>query len=139
MYAWWQRPRHRATTRVAPTMRRLGKLVRAWWQRNVFSFARTFHALCHSPAESFSRRFFGAGRHSRRDACVAYGAGGKRQGNRTPGDPRVNTSHLRTSHTRRRCERIKQVNKSEKLLPWIERVRGRHLAFLGFVLEPALR
>jgi len=67
------------------------------------------------------------------------GAGGKRQGNRTPGDPRVNTSHLRTSHTRRRCERIKQVNKSEKLLPWIERVRGRHLAFLGFVLEPALR
>src|SRR2546428_3609386 len=33
MYAWWQRPGHRATTRVAPTMRRLRKSVRAWWQR----------------------------------------------------------------------------------------------------------
>ena len=38
--------RHRATTRVAPTMLRLRKPVRAWWQRNV-SFPSLGHfTLC---------------------------------------------------------------------------------------------
>src|SRR5207249_6893194 len=45
-----------------------------------------------------------------------------------------NTSHLRTSHWKRRCERIKQVDKIEELIFRIERFGWRHPAFLRFVL-----
>src|SRR5436309_4716360 len=51
---------------------------------------------------------------------------------RTPA--RGNTSHLRTSHWKRRCERIKQVDKIEELIFRIERFGWRHPAFLRFVL-----
>ena len=46
----------------------------------------------------------------------------------------VNTSHLRTSHGKFPLERIKQVDKIEKLILRIKRCRWRHLALLGFVL-----
>src|SRR5436305_4119268 len=46
---------------------------------------------------------------------------------------RVNTSHLRTSHGKLQSERIKQVDKIEKLLLRIKRRRWRQLALLGFV------
>src|SRR5713226_8620409 len=45
-----------------------------------------------------------------------------------------NTSHLRTSHGKLRGERIKQVDKIEKLLLRLKGLRWRHLALLGFVL-----
>src|SRR5207247_4567113 len=47
---------------------------------------------------------------------------------------RVNTSHLRTSHGKLQSERIKQVDKIEKLLLRIKGRRWRQLALLGFVL-----
>src|SRR2546421_10735975 len=47
---------------------------------------------------------------------------------------RVNTSHLRTSHGKVHLERIKQVDKIEKLILRIKRCRWRHLALLGVVL-----
>src|SRR5438874_8927949 len=46
----------------------------------------------------------------------------------------VNTSHLRTSHGKCPLERIKQVDKIEKLILRIKRCRWRQLALLGFVL-----
>ena len=45
----------------------------------------------------------------------------------------ANTSHLRTSHGKFHLERIKQVDKIEKLILRIKRSRWRHLALLGFV------
>src|SRR5207302_796466 len=45
-----------------------------------------------------------------------------------------NTSHLRTSYRKRRCKRIKQIDKIEELILRIERFRRRHLALLRFVL-----
>ena len=47
---------------------------------------------------------------------------------------RVNTSHLRTSDRKSRSERIKQVNKIEKLILGLKRRRWRQLTLLGFVL-----
>src|SRR5213594_2752651 len=46
---------------------------------------------------------------------------------------RVNTSHLRTSHGKFHLERIKQVDKIEKLILRSKKWRWRHLALLGFV------
>jgi hypothetical protein len=46
----------------------------------------------------------------------------------------VNTSHLRTSHGKLQSERIKQVDKIEKLLLQLKGLRWRQLALLGFVL-----
>jgi len=46
----------------------------------------------------------------------------------------ANTSHLRTSHGQLRGERIKQVNKIEKLILGLKGRRWRHLTLLGFVL-----
>src|SRR6266702_1984630 len=46
----------------------------------------------------------------------------------------TNTSHLRTSHKKFRGERIKQVDKIEKLLLRLKGLRWRHLTLLGFVL-----
>src|SRR2546423_5227456 len=48
--------------------------------------------------------------------------------------PGPNTSHLRTSHKKFRGERIKHLDKIEKLLLRIKRCRWRQLALLGFVL-----
>src|SRR6266516_6232072 len=39
-------PRHRATTRVAPTMLRLRMPVHAWWQRNVYFLSPGNFTLC---------------------------------------------------------------------------------------------
>ncbi len=47
---------------------------------------------------------------------------------------RDNTSHLRTSHGKFQGERIKQVDKIEKLILRIKGRRWRHLALLRFVL-----
>src|SRR6266480_4514566 len=47
---------------------------------------------------------------------------------------RGNTSHLRTSRGKLRGERIKQVDKIEKLLLRLKGLRWRHLTLLGFVL-----
>src|SRR6266480_2888269 len=47
---------------------------------------------------------------------------------------RVNTSHLRTSHKKCRGERIKQVDKIEKLLLRLKGLRWRQLTLFGFVL-----
>src|SRR6266700_6061727 len=47
---------------------------------------------------------------------------------------RANTSHLRTSHGKFHLERIKQVDKIEKLILRIKGRRWRHLALLRFVL-----
>src|SRR2546428_4516817 len=47
---------------------------------------------------------------------------------------RPNTSHLRTSHGKLRGERVKQVDKIEKLLLRLKGLRWRQLALLGFVL-----
>ena len=47
---------------------------------------------------------------------------------------RPNTSHLRTSHGKDHLERIKQVDKIEKLILRIKRCRWRQLPLLGFVL-----
>src|SRR5439155_5589066 len=46
----------------------------------------------------------------------------------------ANTSHLRASHGKLRGERIKQVDKIEKLLLRLKGLRWRHLTLLGFVL-----
>src|SRR5437763_11874635 len=46
---------------------------------------------------------------------------------------RGNTSHLRTSYGKFHVERIKQVDKIEKLILRIKGRRWRHLALLGFV------
>src|SRR5260370_24851347 len=45
-----------------------------------------------------------------------------------------NTSHLRASHEKSRGQRIKQVDKIEKLRIGIKGLRWRQLALLGFVL-----
>src|SRR5437899_8955769 len=45
-----------------------------------------------------------------------------------------NTSHLRTSHEKRRGERIQQLDKIEKLLLRSKGLRWRYLPLLGFVL-----
>src|ERR1700687_3781952 len=46
----------------------------------------------------------------------------------------ANTSHLRTAQRKRRCQRIKQVDKIEELLIRLERLGWRHATLLGFVL-----
>src|SRR5712692_9165825 len=53
---------------------------------------------------------------------------------RTRTSTRPNTSHLRPSHVQLRGERIKQVDKIEKLILRRKGRRWRHLALLGFVL-----
>src|SRR5207247_1323292 len=52
---------------------------------------------------------------------------------RSPCSPRPNTSHLRTSHEKRRGERIKQLDKIKKLILRIKGLRWRQLPLLGFV------
>ena len=46
----------------------------------------------------------------------------------------ANTFHLRTSYGKLRGERIKQVNKIEKLIVRIKGLRWRQVTLLGFVL-----
>src|SRR2546421_11847642 len=59
-------------------------------------------------------------------------AGMRRAGMRRAGAS-PNTSHLRTSHKKFRSERIKQIDKIEKLILRIKRFRRRQVALLGFV------
>src|SRR5437868_15284019 len=57
-------------------------------------------------------------------------SGGFKRGRATT---RVNTSHLRPSQSKFHLERIKQVDKIEKLILRSKGRRWRHLALLGFV------
>jgi hypothetical protein len=46
----------------------------------------------------------------------------------------ANTSYLRTAYGKRRCERIKQLDKIEEPLLWLERLRRRQPTLLRLVL-----